>query len=100
MLAVDEFIRRFLLHTLPAGFQRIRYYGLLANRGRAATLALCSQFLQANQLLPSVQLPAAPLLPAPLPVGWSHFSLPSLPDRSVGAYFGQANTHRKLIVLE
>ena len=68
-LAVDEFIRRFLLHTLPAGFQRIRYYGLLANRGRAATLALCRQFLQATQLLPSVQLLAAPLLPAPLPVG-------------------------------
>ena len=27
----DEFIRRFLLHVLPKGFQRIRHYGLLAN---------------------------------------------------------------------
>src|ERR1700693_5683566 len=30
-LAVDEFIRRFLLHVLPKGFQRIRQYGLLSN---------------------------------------------------------------------
>ena len=28
----EEFIRRFLLHVLPEGFQRIRYYGFLANR--------------------------------------------------------------------
>jgi putative transposase len=31
MLAADEFIRRFLLHTLPDGFHRIRHYGFLAN---------------------------------------------------------------------
>jgi hypothetical protein len=30
----DEFIRRFLIHTLPPGFQRIRYFGFLANRFR------------------------------------------------------------------
>ena len=34
-LEADEFIRRFLLHVLPEGFQRIRYYGFLANRDRA-----------------------------------------------------------------
>ena len=33
-LAAGEFIRRFLLHVLPAGFHRIRYYGLLGNRHR------------------------------------------------------------------
>jgi hypothetical protein len=33
-LQAQEFIRRFLLHVLPAGFQRIRYYGFLANRYR------------------------------------------------------------------
>jgi len=32
-LAADEFIRRFLLHILPKGFHRIRYYGLFANTG-------------------------------------------------------------------
>jgi hypothetical protein len=40
-LTADEFIRRFLLHTLPDGFHRIRHYGFLANRQRAAKLALC-----------------------------------------------------------
>jgi hypothetical protein len=38
-LAVDEFIRRFLLHLLPRGFHRIRHYGLLAASARAASLA-------------------------------------------------------------
>jgi len=33
-----EFLRRFLLHQLPAGFVRIRYYGFLANRVRRTTL--------------------------------------------------------------
>ena len=33
-LGAGEFIRRFLLHVLPEGFQRIRYYGFLANRYR------------------------------------------------------------------
>jgi hypothetical protein len=38
-LAPGEFIRRFLLHVLPAGFHRIRHYGLLANTGRREQLA-------------------------------------------------------------
>jgi len=33
-----EFIRRFLLHSLPKGFVRIRHYGFLANRNRSANL--------------------------------------------------------------
>jgi hypothetical protein len=44
-LDADEFIRRFLLHVLPEGFQRIRYYGFLANRDRRKQLALCRQLL-------------------------------------------------------
>ncbi len=31
-VSADEFIRRFLLHVLPEGFHRIRYYGFLGNR--------------------------------------------------------------------
>jgi hypothetical protein len=46
-LAADEFIRRFLLHTLPDGFHRIRHYGFLANGSRAAKLALCRRLLAA-----------------------------------------------------
>jgi Putative transposase/Transposase zinc-binding domain len=44
-LALDEFLRRFLLHLLPQGFVRIRNFGLLANRRRATTLPLCFQLL-------------------------------------------------------
>jgi hypothetical protein len=42
-----EFIRRFLLHVLPAGFVKIRHFGLLANRNRRQALALCRSHLHA-----------------------------------------------------
>jgi hypothetical protein len=44
-LEADEFIRRFLLHVLPDGFQRIRYYGFLANRYREQKLTCCRELL-------------------------------------------------------
>lgn len=44
-LPADEFIRRFLLHVLPDGFQRIRYFGFLANRYRKAKLEQCRRLL-------------------------------------------------------
>ena len=44
-LGADEFMRRFLLHVLPAGFHRIRYYGLLANGGRHEHLARVRELL-------------------------------------------------------
>ena len=47
-LPVDEFLRRFLLHLLPQRFVRIRYFGVLANRRRAALLPLCFQLLEST----------------------------------------------------
>ncbi len=44
-LQADEFIRRFLLHVLPDGFQRIRHYGFLSHRHLQTKLALCRQLL-------------------------------------------------------
>lgn len=44
-LSADEFIQRFLLHVLPDGFQRIRYYGFLGNRYRKEKLARCRELL-------------------------------------------------------
>ena len=44
-LAATEFIRRMLLHVLPPGFHRIRYYGFLANRARQQKLAECRRAL-------------------------------------------------------
>ena len=52
-LTASEFIRRFLLHVLPAGFQRIRYYGFLGNRWREKKLARCRQLLAMPQPGPS-----------------------------------------------
>ena len=53
-LEAVEFIRRFLLHILPPGFVKIRHFGFLANRNRAAALTLCREHLKA----------AIPTLPA------------------------------------
>jgi len=58
-LAAHEFMRRFLLHVLPRGFQRIRHYGFLANRHRAAKLADCRQLLAEPG--PVVKAPDAPI---------------------------------------
>ncbi len=58
-LAADEFLRRFLLHVLPAGFHRIRYYGWLGNRHRTDKLARCRQLLGTSALeTPAATAPA------------------------------------------
>jgi hypothetical protein len=44
-LSSSEFMRRFLMHTLPSGFVRIRYYGFLANRHRNERLEKCRELL-------------------------------------------------------
>ncbi len=53
----EEFIRRFLIHTLPPGFPRIRHLGFLANRHRREKLALSRQLLTtaATELLPGAE---------------------------------------------
>lgn len=52
-----EFLRRFLLHVLPKGFVRIRYYGFLANRSRKANLPHVRELLGASA--PAVGIPSA-----------------------------------------
>jgi hypothetical protein len=44
-VTAEEFLRRFLLHVLPRGFVRIRFFGFLANRRRKILLPLCQQLL-------------------------------------------------------
>ena len=44
-LSGEEFCRRFLLHVLPEGLQRIRHYGLLSNRHAHARLDRCRELL-------------------------------------------------------
>ena len=64
-LTADEFLRRFLLHTLPRGFVRIRSFGFLANRRRALLLPLCRQLLALNPRQPAVAAPATAGEPQP-----------------------------------
>lgn len=59
-LDADEFIRRFLLHILPAGFRKIRHYGLFASRNKGKRLALCRRLT--NTLQPAPELPFLALL--------------------------------------
>jgi hypothetical protein len=67
-LDVVEFLRRFLLHVLPRGFQRIRHYGFLANGVRQAQLARCRQVLgQAPVACPTVRPAGEDTAPAPPP---------------------------------
>jgi len=56
-LAADEFLRRLLLHVLPAGFHRIRYYGFLGNRHRTAKLRRCRQLLGMETPPPAAPTP-------------------------------------------
>jgi hypothetical protein len=44
-VSADEFLRRFMLHVLPKGFVRIRFFGFLANRRRARDLPRCRHAL-------------------------------------------------------
>jgi Putative transposase/Transposase zinc-binding domain len=46
-LAAEEFIRRFLIHVLPAGFHRIRHYGLFAKSSCAENIARARALLNA-----------------------------------------------------
>jgi hypothetical protein len=60
----EEFLRRFLLHTLPRGFVRIRFCGFLANRRRRELLPLCRALLQAAPSPPSAAPAATESKPA------------------------------------
>ena len=55
-VSAEEFIRRFLIHTLPPGFRRIRHFGFMASRVRKQKLELCRKLLSN---------PITELLPAP-----------------------------------
>ena len=51
-LCADEFIHRFLLHTVPSSFKRIRHAGFLASRSKQNDLARCRDLLGAPTHIP------------------------------------------------
>jgi Putative transposase len=57
-LDTSAFIRRFLMHVLPQGFHRIRYYGLLTSQTRAKNIARARELL-AVPLIPIDAIKAA-----------------------------------------
>jgi len=63
-VTAEQFLRRFLLHSLPRGFVRIRFCGFLANRRRRQLLPLCRRLLHAdlpqNSATPDASAPEAP----------------------------------------
>ena len=66
-LDADEFIRRFLLHSLPPRTPRIRHYGVFADRTKKRNMARCRELLQVpvESLLPSAAQIQAAILPLP-----------------------------------
>jgi hypothetical protein len=48
-LKSNEFIRRFLLHILPDGFVKIRYYGLMSSKNKRSKLELCKKLLEERE---------------------------------------------------
>ncbi len=63
-VTAEEFLRRFLLHSLPRGFVRIRFCGFLANRRRGELLPVCRRLLEValpqNSTTPEASAPAVP----------------------------------------
>ena len=48
-LDIDEFIRRFLLHVLPKGFFKVRYYGIFSSRYRKQNILMCKTMLEQDK---------------------------------------------------
>ena len=58
-ITAEDFLRRFLLHVLPKGFVRIRYFGLLAPRCRTQDLAQCRHLLAGAATPVPTEVPVA-----------------------------------------
>ena len=52
ILDADEFIRRFLLHILPGGFMKIRYFGFLAHKNKKQAVALIRKLIDPDMTFP------------------------------------------------
>jgi len=60
-LPAAEFCRRFLMHILPKGFKRVRYFGFLRNHGRLTALQRLRDFLKS----PTAQIQIPPKICCP-----------------------------------
>jgi hypothetical protein len=69
-VTAEEFLRRLVLHVLPRGFVRIRFFGFLANRRRKQLLSPCPQLLRCTPVNPRKPQKAA----EPSQVGFAHIA--------------------------
>ena len=51
IVKAEEFIRRYLLHILPSGFMKIRYFGFLASANKKARIPLLQQLINPDAKL-------------------------------------------------
>jgi hypothetical protein len=51
-LPAQEFIRRFLLHVLPKGFMKIRYFGFLSHKNKMQAIQLIRKLIDPDEKLP------------------------------------------------
>ena len=66
-LSPKEFIRRFLLHVLPTGFVRIRYFGFLGQAVKKEKLRRCRELLGVLQPQPEEEIPAGNIIIEEIP---------------------------------
>jgi len=54
-VSANEFIRRFLLHVLPEGFMKIRYFGFLANKNKGKAIELIRKLIDSETEWPETE---------------------------------------------
>lgn len=68
-----QFMKRMIMHILPKGFKKVRFFGFMANRYRANSLALCRMFL--GQDLAEQNEPVKELLNDTAFLFWKYFKI-------------------------
>lgn len=54
-VSANEFIRRFLLHVLPKGFMKIRYFGFLSNKNKGEAIELIRRLIDPDMKWPEAE---------------------------------------------
>jgi len=82
-----QFMQRMVLHILPKGFKKVRFFGFMANRHRAGNLVLCRMLL--GQPVSEQEVPDKELLNDTAFLFWKYFRI----DISLCKVCGKGHTH-------
>ncbi len=86
-LTVLEFMRRFLLHTLPRSFVRIRHYGIFGSKYKRRNLELCRYLLRVKPKVLKGEKAKAEILKFFRPIIGEIKKCPNCTGQSLGPYF-------------